>query len=199
MGLPPNSTSRVLARTTTTTTRVRVHLVGQSALDWRVIKVYPPQPRTPTRPTLPSPKSNARVCRQGPKRGSSASWQKHRNIWRRHDATGPLGQGLAPSSSEVQRTLMGPPWATAALHSTYGLKTEPCLGGVALMTHAKFEVIAKLIMCARGELHRMRDSYHREADTVSRNRIILTPRNVMDEVFKFYREHLYPITPIHLK
>ena len=42
----------------------------------------------------------------------------------------------------------------------------------------------------------MRDSYHREADTVSRNRIILTPRNVMNEVFKFYREHLYPITPI---
>ena len=42
----------------------------------------------------------------------------------------------------------------------------------------------------------MRDSCHREADTVSRNRIILTPRNVMNEVFKFYREHLYPITPI---
>ena len=42
----------------------------------------------------------------------------------------------------------------------------------------------------------MRDSYHREAGTVSRNRITLTPRNVMNEVFKFYREHLYPTTPI---
>ena len=29
---------------------------------------------------------------------------------------------------------------------TYGLKTEPGLGGATLMTHAKFEVIAKLIM-----------------------------------------------------
>ena len=48
MGLPPNSTPRVLARTTTTATRVRVHLVGQSALDWCVIKVYPPP--TPAHP-----------------------------------------------------------------------------------------------------------------------------------------------------
>jgi hypothetical protein len=62
MGLPPNSTPRVLARTTTTTTRVRVHLVGQSALDWRVIKVYPP-PTPPTHPPDP-PKSNAFVCSQ---------------------------------------------------------------------------------------------------------------------------------------
>ena len=62
MGLPPNSTPRVVTRTTTTTTRVRVHLVGQSALDWRVIKVYPP-PASPTHPPDP-PKSNARVCRQ---------------------------------------------------------------------------------------------------------------------------------------
>ena len=54
MGMPPNSTPRVLARATTTTTRVRVPLVGQSALDWRVIKVHPPQPRIPTRPTHPS-------------------------------------------------------------------------------------------------------------------------------------------------
>ena len=47
-----------------------------------------------------------------------------------------------------------------------------------------------------GELHRIRDSWNCEADTVARNRIILTPRNAMNEVFKFYREHLYPITPI---
>ena len=55
----------------------------------------------------------------------------------------------------------------------------------------------RLSRALAGELHRMRDSYHREADTVSRNRIILTPRNVMNEVFKFYREHLYPITSSH--
>ena len=47
-----------------------------------------------------------------------------------------------------------------------------------------------------GELHRMHDSHHREADTVACNRIILTPRNVMNEVFKLHREHLYPITSI---
>ena len=54
MGLPPESTPRVLAHTTTTTTRVRVHLVVQSALDWRLIKVQSPTPPTRTRPDLPS-------------------------------------------------------------------------------------------------------------------------------------------------
>ena len=35
---------------------------------------------------------------------------------------------MAPSSSEVQRTLMGPPWASSSTAFTYGLKNlaESC-------------------------------------------------------------------------
>ena len=61
---------------------------------------------------------------------------------------------MAPSSSEVQRTVMGPPWASSST-VLHGLKTEPSLNGATLMTHAKFEVIAaKLIMRTR-EVERM--------------------------------------------
>ena len=49
---------------------------------------------------------------------------------------------MAPSSGEVQRTLMGPPWASSST-----------LGGATLMAHAKFEVIAKLIMGTRKNRH----------------------------------------------
>ena len=45
---------------------------------------------------------------------------------------------------------------------TYGLKTEPSLDGVTLMTNAKFEVIAKLIMCTR-VLWRARITRHAHA------------------------------------
>ena len=68
--------------------------------------------------------------------------------------------------TKVPRCLDGPKQQQSATH-TYGpalgqqhrasrtasklYKTEPSLGGITLMTHAKFEVIAKLIMCTRGK------------------------------------------------
>ena len=58
---------------------------------------------------------------------------------------------MAPSSSEAQRTLMGPPWVSSStVFHVRSQKTEPSLDGATLMTHAKFEVIAKLRMCTRG-------------------------------------------------
>ena len=46
-------------------------------------------------------------------------------------------------------------------------------------------------------LQRMCESYVKHSvNTMAANKISLTPRNIMNEVFKFYREHLYPIQPV---
>ena len=41
----------------------------------------------------------------------------------------------------------------------------------------------------------MRDAYSKQSDTLGLNKIALTPRNIRNEIFKFYREHLHPISP----
>ena len=51
--------------------------------------------------------------------------------------------------SDESGVLIVPLIIALKLVGTYGLKTEPCLGGVTLMTYATFEAIAKLIMCTR--------------------------------------------------
>ena len=42
----------------------------------------------------------------------------------------------------------------------------------------------------------MRDAYSKTSDTASLNRITLTQRNIQHEIYKFYKEHLYPLQPI---
>ena len=39
----------------------------------------------------------------------------------------------------------------------------------------------------------MREAYKKQSDTMSFNKTTLTPRNIRFEMFKFYREHLYPL------
>ena len=41
----------------------------------------------------------------------------------------------------------------------------------------------------------MRDAYSKQSDTLGLNKIALSPRNIRNEIFKFYREHLHPISP----
>ena len=41
----------------------------------------------------------------------------------------------------------------------------------------------------------MREAYNRQSDSLGFNKIQLTPRNIRNEVFKFYREHLHPLKP----
>ena len=41
----------------------------------------------------------------------------------------------------------------------------------------------------------MRDAYKKQSDVIGMNRIQLTQRNIMNEVFKFYREHIHPLDP----
>ena len=42
----------------------------------------------------------------------------------------------------------------------------------------------------------MRDAYSKKSDTLTLDKVTLTQRNIMNEMFKFYREHLHPLTPI---
>ena len=39
----------------------------------------------------------------------------------------------------------------------------------------------------------MRDAYKKQSDCLSFNKLTLTPRNIRNEMFKFYREHLHPL------
>ena len=41
----------------------------------------------------------------------------------------------------------------------------------------------------------MRDAYSKQSNTLGLNKIALSPRNIRNEIFKFYREHLRPISP----
>ena len=41
----------------------------------------------------------------------------------------------------------------------------------------------------------MREAYNRQSDSLGFNKVQLTPRNIRNEVFKFYREHLHPLKP----
>ena len=41
----------------------------------------------------------------------------------------------------------------------------------------------------------MRDAYKKQSDVIGMVSITLTQRNIMNEVFKFYREHLHPLNP----
>ena len=40
-----------------------------------------------------------------------------------------------------------------------------------------------------------REAYHKKSDALSKNKLTLTPRNIRNEIFKFYMEHLHPIKP----
>jgi len=42
----------------------------------------------------------------------------------------------------------------------------------------------------------MREAYSKKSDTITLDKVTLTQRNIMNEMFKFYREHLHPLTPI---
>ena len=42
----------------------------------------------------------------------------------------------------------------------------------------------------------MRGAYSKKSDTLTLDKVTLTQRNIMNEMFKFYREHLHPLTPI---
>ena len=39
----------------------------------------------------------------------------------------------------------------------------------------------------------MRGAYKKQSDVIGMNRTMLTQRNIMNEMFKFYREHLHPL------
>ena len=41
----------------------------------------------------------------------------------------------------------------------------------------------------------MREAYNRQSDSLGFNKVQLTPRNIRNEVFKFYRWHLHPLKP----
>ena len=40
----------------------------------------------------------------------------------------------------------------------------------------------------------MRGAYSRKSDTLTLDKATLTQRSIMNEMFKFYREHLHPLT-----
>jgi hypothetical protein len=42
----------------------------------------------------------------------------------------------------------------------------------------------------------MRDAYLKKSDMLTLDKVTLTKRNIMNEMFNFYREHLHPLTPI---
>ena len=42
----------------------------------------------------------------------------------------------------------------------------------------------------------MRGAYSKKSDTLTLDKVTLTQRNIMNEMFKFYREHLHPLTPM---
>ena len=41
----------------------------------------------------------------------------------------------------------------------------------------------------------MREAHNRQSYSLGFNKVQLTPRNIRNEVFKFYREHLHPLKP----
>ena len=49
---------------------------------------------------------------------------------------------------------------------------------------------------ARGMLALYREAYKKKSDVMALNKITLTQKNCQYEMFKFYKEHLHPLSPI---